>query len=41
MGRLVAIVIAFWGTFYGSLFVIALNNMLEMDSPEKKAFKLL
>lgn len=41
MGRLIGIVIASWGAFYVSLFVVALNNMLELDSPEKKAFMLL
>jgi potassium intermediate/small conductance calcium-activated channel subfamily N protein 2 len=41
MGRLVGIVIAGWGAFYVSLFVVALNNMLELDSPEKKSFMLL
>ena len=41
MGRLIGIVIAGWGAFYVSLFVVALNNMLELDSPETKAFMLL
>lgn len=41
MGRLIGIVIAGWGAFYVSLFVVALNNILELDSPEKKAFMLL
>lgn len=41
MGRLIAIVIAGWGAFYVSLFVVALNNMLELDSPEVKSYMLL
>lgn len=41
MGRLIGIVIAGYGAFYVSLFVVALNNMLELDSPEKKSFMLL
>jgi succinate-acetate transporter protein len=40
-GRFIAIVIAFWGTFYVSLFVVALTNMLNFDQPESKAFMLL
>ena len=34
MGRLIAIIIAFWGVFYVSLFVVALSNILNFDSPE-------
>lgn len=41
MGRLIAIIIAFWGVFYVSLFVVALSNILNFDSPEQKAFMLL
>ena len=41
MGRLIGIVIAFWGVFYSSLFVVALYNILSFDSTEKKAFMLL
>jgi len=41
MGRLIAIIIAFWGVFYVSLFVVALNNMLLFTSPQNKAFMLL
>ena len=41
VGRLVGILCAFWGVIYVSLFVVALTNMLEFDSPEKKAFMLL
>lgn len=41
MGRFIGIVIASWGAFYVSLFVVALNNILDFESPEKKAFMLL
>ena len=41
MGRLIGIVIAGWGVFFTSLFVVALTNMLEFDSTEQKAFNLL
>lgn len=41
MGRLIGIVIACWGAFYVSLFVVALNNILKFESPESKAFMLL
>ena len=41
MGRLIAIIIAFWGVFYVSLFVVALNNMLNFTSPQNKAYMLL
>jgi len=41
MGRVIAIIIAFWGVFYVSLFVVALNNMLIFSSPQSKAYMLL
>lgn len=41
LGRMLAILIAFWGVFYVSLFVVALTNVLNFDCPEKKAFMLL
>ena len=40
-GRVVGVICAFWGVVYVSLFVVSLTNMLEFDSPEKKAFMLL
>lgn len=40
-GRLIGIVIAFLGVYNTSLFIVALNNMLEFESPECKAFNLL
>lgn len=41
LGRLIGIIIAGFGVFYVALFVTALNNILEFESPEKKAFNLL
>lgn len=41
MGRLIGIVIATWGSFYVSLFVVALNNILEFESSEQKSYMLL
>lgn len=40
-GRLVGILTAFWGVFFVSLFVVALTNILEFDTPERKAYTLL
>lgn len=41
MGRLIGIIIAFWGVFYVSLFVIALTNTLNFESVESKSYMLL
>jgi len=41
MGRMMAIFIAFWGVFYVSLLVVALNNSLEPNSSQKKALYML
>ncbi len=40
IGRIVGIIIAFWGVFIVSLFVVSLSTMLEFDSGELKAFLL-
>jgi len=40
LGRLIGIIIAFWGVFIVSLFVVSLSTMLEFDSGENKAFRL-
>mmetsp|Transcript_6748 Transcript_6748/g.6005 ORF Transcript_6748/g.6005 Transcript_6748/m.6005 type:complete len:262 (-) Transcript_6748:254-1039(-) len=40
IGRIVGIIIAFWGVFIVSLFVVSLSTMLEFDSGEQKAFLL-
>lgn len=36
LGRIVGIIIAFWGVFIVSLFVVALSTMLEFDLGEIK-----
>lgn len=41
MGRMICIIIAFWGVFYVSLFVVALTNILNFESVESKAYMLL
>lgn len=38
---MVAIVVAFWGVFLVSLFVVSLQNMLEFDDSQSKAYSLL
>lgn len=40
-GRVVGIICSFWGVFIVSMFVVALTNMLEFNSPENKAYMLL
>ena len=41
LGRLIAFITAFWGTFYVSLFVVSLINTLAHNSSEFKAYKLM
>ena len=41
LGRMIGIVVAFWGVFYVSLFVVALNNILNFLPSEGKAYNLL
>ena len=41
MGRMIGIIVAFWGVFFVSLWVVALTNVTEHEAPEKKAFMLL
>ena len=41
MGRFIGVLIAFWGVFFVSLFVVALNSILTLDSAENKAILLL
>ncbi len=36
MGRVIGIIIAFWGVFIVSLFVVSLSNMFEFDQGELK-----
>lgn len=40
MGRIIGLIIAFWGVFIVSLFVVSLSNMFEFDTGEMKAFVL-
>jgi len=40
-GRLVGIIIAFWGVLFVSLFVVTLTNLLELKGGEKKSYELL
>lgn len=40
-GRVVGIICSFWGVFIVSMFVVALTNMLEFNSPESKSYMLL
>jgi hypothetical protein len=41
MGRIIAVIIGFFGVFFTSLFVLAITNIFQFDSSEKKAFMLL
>ena len=41
MGRFIGVLIAFWGVFFVSLFVVALNSILTLDNAESKAILLL
>jgi potassium intermediate/small conductance calcium-activated channel subfamily N protein 2 len=41
LGRMIGIIVAFWGVFYVSLFVVALNNILNFLPAEGKAYNLL
>jgi len=41
MGRIVGVVIAFWGVFIVSFFVVTLNNMLSFSPNEEKSYNLL
>lgn len=36
MGRIIGVVIAFWGLFIVSLVVVSLSNMFEFDKGEQK-----
>ena len=41
MGRVVGILVCFWGVFIVSFFVVTLNNMLSFNANEEKSFNLL
>ncbi|TNV70625.1 hypothetical protein FGO68_gene10361 [Halteria grandinella] len=40
-GRLIGLIICFWGTFMVSFFVVTVNNMLTFTPSEEKSFNLL
>ena len=40
-GRIVGIIICFWGVFIVSFFVVTLTGMLSFNAAEKKAYDLL
>ena len=40
-GRIVGIIICFWGVFIVSFFVVTVTNMLNFSSSEEKAYNLL
>ena len=40
-GRIVGIIICFWGVFIVSFFVVTLTGMLSFTTPENKAYDLL
>lgn len=41
MGRVISIIIAFWGVLFVSLFVVTLTNLLLFKGGEEKSFYLL
>ena len=41
IGRLVGIIIAFWGVLFVSLFVVTLTNLLDFQGGEEKSYYLL
>jgi len=41
MGRVVGIIVALWGMFLVSFFVVTLTNLLEFTEGELKSFKIL
>jgi Ion channel len=40
-GRVIGLIICFWGTFMVSFFVVTVNNMLTFSPSEEKSFNLL
>ena len=40
-GRIVGIIICFWGVFIVSFFVVTITNMLNFTGSEEKAYNLL
>jgi len=40
-GRIVGVMVCFWGVFIVSFFVVNLNTMLQFNANEEKSFNLL
>jgi len=40
-GRIIGVIITFWGLFTVSTFVVTITNLLEFDESENKAYKML
>lgn len=40
-GRIIGLIICFWGTFVVSFFVVTVNNMLSFSPNEEKSYTLL
>lgn len=41
MGRIVGMIMCFWGTFFVSYFVVTVTNMLSFSTSEEKTYSLL
>ena len=41
MGRVVGVMVCFWGQFIVSLFVVTLNNLVTFNPNEEKSYNLL
>lgn len=41
LGRIIGLIICFWGTFTVSFFVVSVNNMLNMKPSEEKSYNIL
>jgi cytochrome c biogenesis protein CcdA len=41
LGRIIGLVICFWGTLMVSIFVVTVNRMLTFSPSEEKSFNLL
>lgn len=41
LGRVIGLIVCFWGTFVVSYFVVTVTNMLTFAPPEEKSYTLL
>lgn len=41
LGRIIGLIVCFWGTFIVSYFVVTVTNMLTFAPPEEKSYTLL